>query len=58
MSGAFVARPAEGVRVVLIDDVVTTGATLLDARRALRDAGAIVLGAVTAMDTPRRRRTE
>lgn len=43
--GAFyvpnAARPAiGGARVILIDDVVKTGATLRDATRALKDAGA------------------
>jgi len=40
--GAFVASPgARGLRVLLLDDVRTTGATLADAGRALLSAGAL-----------------
>ncbi len=52
--GAFRARRARGHRVILVDDVVTTGATLVEAARVLRDAGAVVAGAVTVASTPRR----
>ncbi len=45
---------AEGRRVVIVDDVVTTGASLQEAARALREAGAHVVGAVTIAATPRR----
>ncbi len=41
VQGAFVASPrAQGLRVLLLDDVRTTGATLADAGRALLSAGA------------------
>ncbi len=41
-------RVAENSRALLIDDLVTTGATLLEAARALRYAGIEVSGGVTA----------
>lgn len=47
---AFVVEKEHGLHggVLLIDDLVTTGATLCEAARALRYAGIKVLGAVTA----------
>lgn len=53
--GAFVAKPsARGRSFVIIDDVVTSGATLLEASRALREVGARVMSAATLAFTPRR----
>lgn len=54
VDGSMRARGAAGIRVVIIDDVVTTGATLAEAARALTAAGAVVAGAATVAATPRR----
>jgi ComF family protein len=51
--GAFAARRPVPARVWLVDDVVTTGATLAEAARALRRAGARRVIAVCAAATPR-----
>lgn len=41
-----------GRRVVIVDDVVTTGSTLLEAQRALAERGAHVVGAACVASTP------
>ena len=43
-----------GRRIILLDDVATTGATLHECARALTEAGATVLGAVVVAHTERR----
>ncbi|MEJ1087434.1 phosphoribosyltransferase family protein, partial [Microbacterium sp. Mu-80] len=56
VAGSLRARASAepGTRVVIVDDVVTTGATLDEAARALRAAGLHPVGAVALAATPRR----
>lgn len=53
VAGSFVAAPAvAGLRIGLVDDVMTTGATLDAAAQALRSAGALAVVAFVAARTP------
>lgn len=47
-----VLAPVTGLAVLLVDDVVTTGATLGGCARALHDAGARVIGALAVAAAP------
>lgn len=53
---AFALRRTQipSVPLVLVDDVITTGATMSSAARTLTSRGAIVLAAVSVLNTPRR----
>lgn len=44
------AEVGQGVRVLLVDDVVTTGASIREAYDVVRELGAVVAGAVTLVD--------
>ena len=55
LAGSMAASSAlAGKRVLLVDDIVTTGATLLEAARAVSAAGGVVSGFVTLAETLRR----
>jgi predicted amidophosphoribosyltransferase len=55
-SGSMAARVGKG-RVLLIDDVVTTGSTLLEAKETLENSGYFVEGFITFAETEAKRCT-
>ena len=55
-AGSLVASPrVRGRRCVIVDDIVTSGATIAEAARAIRAAGGSIAGAAAVARTPRRR---
>lgn len=52
LRGAFEARGVKGKRVILVDDVITTGATCTECSRALYRAGAEEVTAVVLATPP------
>jgi predicted amidophosphoribosyltransferase len=59
LTGAMAARPAPtGAAAVIVDDIVTSGATLAECVRALHCAGWPVTAAAVIAVTPRRRSAE
>jgi predicted amidophosphoribosyltransferase len=56
LAGALRARGPTGTPVLVVDDVMTTGATLVEATRALTAYGHVVLGAAVVAATERTKR--
>ncbi|WP_340820577.1 orotate phosphoribosyltransferase [Methanolobus sp. WCC4] len=48
--GRFVGDFREGSRIVLIEDVTTSGGSVMDAIKAIREAGAVVDRVITVVD--------
>ena len=58
LAGAFDARDVAGLRIAIIDDVTTTGATLQELAHALRRAGALAVDAWCVARADRRIRPD
>jgi predicted amidophosphoribosyltransferase len=58
VAGSMRARDVADRAILLVDDVVTTGATLAEARRVLLDAGAPLVAVAALAATPRRDESE
>lgn len=54
VAGRMRARGVHDRRVLLVDDVLTTGSTLAEMARAVRAGGGVVIGAACIAATPRR----
>lgn len=58
VAGSMRAREVRGRAILLLDDVVTTGATLAEARQVLLDCGASIVAVAALAATPRRDEAE
>jgi predicted amidophosphoribosyltransferase len=59
LAGAMIASaPLVVGRALVVDDIVTSGATVTEAMRALHDAGWVIAGAAVVAATPRQAATQ
>lgn len=54
LTGSLTAQRVSGRRFIVVDDIVTSGATLAECVRALRQSGADIVACVTVATTPMR----
>ena len=52
IKGAFACKPLKGLKIVLVDDVLTTGTTLNECCRAVKIAGAVSVAVWVAARVP------